>query len=408
MKNKKIIFSFLFFLLSSFIFSAGNVQNSSSDNEKKFIKGSLSEKIEILQNLEDDEIISIGKKGLDFSIENASLLSEDSELALLAASSVRAFPKTNKEIKSKKLDTSKLKDIPEKFIAIFRLFKNSELRTAVMERLEFYCAGNKALLVDFINDYLSTAFKTDEKAAPELEYLIGTIGKIGNDESLSIVYNIWVTNIWDEYKTVTDEALVELSSDSFSDVIKIFSISKIGDFRNFFLLLKNSSKISQKFLCDIAENALLIAINNAEKLKENSDSAKSDFSSFQLEASEVLAENKWSHAASVVNENVILAKNEYDESSMTEDDFCKIIRNAVKVPSSNLAKSLTGFLSECNGKVEQSGETMPSKNVVLALILALGDLGDKTAFDTLLYTTYLTYPAEVTDEAKKSLAKLNW
>ena len=69
------------------------------------------------------------------------------------------------------------------------------------------------------------------------------------------------------------------------------------------------------------------------------------------------------------------------------------------------------MLSECNGKVETANDDklkMPAKSVVLALISALGELGDKTSFDALLYVTYLSYPPEVVDEAKKSLAALNW
>ena len=51
---------------------------------------------------------------------------------------------------------------------------------------------------------------------------------------------------------------------------------------------------------------------------------------------------------------------------------------------------------------------MPARSVVLALISALGEMGDKTAFDALLFVTYLSYPIDVIDAAKASLAKLNW
>ncbi|MBQ4379159.1 MAG: hypothetical protein II821_08205 [Treponema sp.] len=405
------IFS-VFIFLSLPLFSELSRPAENLSSEKKFVKGSISEKITILQSLKDDEIVPVGKKGLDFAIENASVLGDDIELARLAAASVRVFPNSNEEIKSKKIDSSKLKDIAEKFMTIFRLYKNSDVRSAVMERLEFYSAGENTMLVAFINDYLTYAYKTAEKSSTELESLISTIGKIGNEESLTVVYNIWASKIWPEYKAAADEALVSLSKDSFSDVIKIFSISKIGDFRDFFLLFKNSSKISPNFLCDVAENALLIAINNAEKLKENSDSAKKDFASFQVEAGEVLAENKWSHSANVMNENILLAKKAYEKGEMTQSDFVKLIQLSPKVPSNALAKTLTEFLSECNGRVEKlsadNKSEMPARSVVLALIIALGELGDKTAFDTLLYTSYLSYPVEVTDEAKKSLAKLNW
>ena len=53
-------------------------------------------------------------------------------------------------------------------------------------------------------------------------------------------------------------------------------------------------------------------------------------------------------------------------------------------------------------------EDTPEEAVVLSVIKALGGLGDKAAFDYLLYATYLDYPSDVTDAARLALAKLKW
>ena len=45
---------------------------------------------------------------------------------------------------------------------------------------------------------------------------------------------------------------------------------------------------------------------------------------------------------------------------------------------------------------------------MLSLINSLGEMGDKAAFDSLLYATYLDYPEEVIAAAKNALAKLKW
>ena len=45
---------------------------------------------------------------------------------------------------------------------------------------------------------------------------------------------------------------------------------------------------------------------------------------------------------------------------------------------------------------------------MLALIQALGDLGDKTAFDYLLYVGYLEYPESVKKASRDALARLQW
>lgn len=395
---KKIVF------LIPLIFSFYSALFAASQNEKFFVKGSISEKIEILQNLTDKERVSVAQKGLDFSIENASILSSDEEFINLTVASIHAFPSENAKIK--KVKKKEQQKISEKLMAIFKLFTDKRVRSAAMEKLSLYSNENTELTVDFLNDYLSTAYKTGEKAENVLESAIVMIGKIGNEESLSLIYSIWHANLWPEYQKSTDEALVSLSEDSFSDVIKIFSISNIIEFERYFSLLKNSSKNSENSLCDIAENALLIAINNAESLKANGTDAQKAFIRFQKEAHAVLTEHKWSHAANVVNSTIVLAKKAYDEGTLNESDFIEMIQSSVRVPSHELAQSLTDMLSECNGKVENS--EMPAKSVVLALISALGELGDKTAFDTLLYVTYISYPLEVIDEAKASLAKLQW
>ena len=51
---------------------------------------------------------------------------------------------------------------------------------------------------------------------------------------------------------------------------------------------------------------------------------------------------------------------------------------------------------------------VPEEAVVLSVINALGGLGDKTAFDCLLYVTYLNYPEAVVKAAKTALTKLKW
>ena len=393
----------LFFIL--IFFAASVVSASVSESTKKFIKGSISDKIHVVQTVELKESIPVIEKALDFVIENTPAFGSDEDLTQLALVTVNTLPSDSKIIS--RIKESSQKSLSEKLMAIFKIQKDKNLRAAIMKILPAYASADKNLTVNFLNDYLSTAFKADEKAENVLEQAIVTLGTIGNQESLTIIYNIWSSKIWKEYSASTDEALVLLSQDSFTDAIKIFSVSKIEDSAHYFSLLHKSSKISQNSLCQIAETALLFAINNAEKLKASGKSAERAFFDFQKETHELLAENKWSHAYSVINSNVILAKKSFDEGKMSESDFSSLISSATAIPSHELAQTFTDMLSECNGILENNNR-MPAKSVVLALISALGVLGDKTAFDTLLYVSYLSYPLDVIDEAKKSLALLQW
>ena len=153
MKNKFIL-AFLIFFSSLQIFAV------SSQIEKNFIKASLAEKITIVKNLKEKDLVPVTQKALDFSIENSSVLKDDKDLTNLALACVLVLPSDAESIKS--LKNSDLQQISEKFMTIFKLFKNPELRRAIMKNLELYSGNDQSLTVLFLNDYLASAYKANE------------------------------------------------------------------------------------------------------------------------------------------------------------------------------------------------------------------------------------------------------
>ena len=122
MKSKK------FFLLPLLFFSLTSVFASKA--EKDFIKGSISDKIALIPTLDSKDLLKVAQKGLDFSIENAAPLEFDEELSALALACVNAFP--IEEEKVCQFNEEQNLKITEKFIAIFRHFKDKNLRAAIM------------------------------------------------------------------------------------------------------------------------------------------------------------------------------------------------------------------------------------------------------------------------------------
>jgi hypothetical protein len=62
-----------------------------------------------------------------------------------------------------------------------------------------------------------------------------------------------------------------------------------------------------------------------------------------------------------------------------------------------------GFI---NSQVEGGAEF--DEDLIVALVQALGEIGDKIAFDHLLYIGYLDYPERIHAAAKDSLNRLKW
>ena len=142
----------------------------------------------------------------------------------------------------------------------------------------------------------------------------------------------------------------------------------------------------------------------------NGKEVKSKFSREDVElmllSLEVAASTKWTRASSVSRDCFEVLKSQYEDNQVSEESFSLAIRNLAAIGSQDIVQALSLYLDSLNKKAESN--SLSSNAVVLSVIESLGELGDKSAFDYLLYVTYLDYPAEVTDAAKSALAKLKW
>ena len=74
--------------------------------------------------------------------------------------------------------------------------------------------------------------------------------------------------------------------------------------------------------------------------------------------------------------------------------------------STEAAQALALYLQLINAQTEQGSPY--DEDILLASIIALGELGDKAAFDYLLQIGYLQYTEAVKRAAKDALLKLRW
>jgi hypothetical protein len=74
--------------------------------------------------------------------------------------------------------------------------------------------------------------------------------------------------------------------------------------------------------------------------------------------------------------------------------------------NSESAQVLALQLGYINSQAERGGEF--DEDLILALIHALGEIGDKVAFDYLLYIGYINYPERIQAAARESLNRLKW
>ena len=93
-------------------------------------------------------------------------------------------------------------------------------------------------------------------------------------------------------------------------------------------------------------------------------------------------------------------------SSLSE--FIEVIKGVSVIVPIDAVSICSNCLVGMNKKKESGKFSESDEKVVLALISALGAIGDKAAFDSLLAVTYYNYSDNVITAARNALARLKW
>ena len=362
-----------------------------TDAQRQFIKGNLSEKTAAIREATGSDIPLLSQAGLDFVILNKPLLGNDRELSALAAASVLVSPVA--AITQRQADS-----LSDKLTHIFSLYDDETVRIVVLEKLvplSVQYRSEKA--VALVNGYLRAAAENETTKAA-----VAAAGAIGDSATFGIIYDAWKTGRWPSLAAETDAALVGLSERSIADAVQAISVADVRETYAFFTLLTGDEKKSPNFRAEIAENALSKAIYTTEDLSGSME----DTISLQTAAVKVIAESHWVRASQLVIRYFSLAREEYEANVLGESMFTDVIVCMSQLASPDTAQALSAYLADLNRHAESND--VPAKPVVLAVISALGALGDKAAFDNLLYVTYLPYPPDVIAAARSALAKLKW
>lgn len=364
---------------------------SSVAPEIQFVKGNMADKIAAVQRSPDS---ALAKNAIDFVIENAALLKNDRELVGLAVAGVLSYPVG--DYKAHK------KDVLDKFSAIFYGLDDETVRLSIMDKVSaLYAEENFTDLTAFVNGFLLDRTARGGSADSCTKKAVETLGRIGNGSSFGVLYSIIRQQLWPDVHPAVQASLVQIADKSLNEIVAAISEAELVELKLLFQIYVKNEQISLTLRSEIAEKML-----NRSMLLSGDSSQTSDLAHFQLDAARVLYENKWTRASELGKKYFGTAKAQWQGKFLTDEEFTRVIRYVEVLSSRNAVQPFSDFMSESN-KAQEAGNA-PDKTVVLALINALGSLGDKSAFDVLLYVTYLNYPEDVTAAARNALSGLKW
>lgn len=357
----------------------------------EFVRGDLAAKTHSVKEAASVGDCAFVLSAMDFALESHKTLGDDEELNILAGECVRVF--------STGIGLSFDKEISLKLGDAFRTFSSAAIKTAVLETLPMFPS---AANVSMVNAYVSQKMQDGSPSDAVLVKAVESLKILGNGNSFNILFIADILDVWPELKGTLSDSYGALAKDSEKEILNILSAVPVEKKLVVLDKMNTNPQISKKICGEVAENALSEAIYNVGEDSEIS----SEQIALQLLSLSTIAQTKWTRAAKLATDSFSAIRMEYEKNLVTAQEFAMAITNIAAVATSDTGQVLSSYLDFLNKSTEQN--KAPVEAVVLSVINALGGLGDKSAFDYLLYVTYLDYPETVTTAAREALAKLKW
>ncbi|MBR3571381.1 MAG: hypothetical protein IKL15_01775 [Mycoplasmataceae bacterium] len=403
---KKIIFCFLVFFISLNFFSQ-EVTLSQTDTEVEaqldkssedltifanFITGSLYDKVDIIKSVSSDEVPQIFfEQSLEFALQNKDLIENHPAYYPLILSSI------------KKLNFNSSETTDDLLLKIYNDFSDYNLRLAILNAFSIIKIDNPNVSI-LVNDVVTQEF--EKKDSSSVDFFVAGLKALENIKdinSFDLVFSCYKENISEEITKASCDTLYSLSPMYNDKIFNIVINNDLEDKALAFKIVTTNPKKDKNFSAEIASKLLFETINNIGEVSELSQ----EQIGLQLAAFKILEESKWTKETSLVLDFFDLAQKEYYELMISEDEFTSIIYALKEFPTTETCRALTDFLASQYSETLTTGSY--NNDVMLAVISTLGELGDKDAFDTLLYVISCPdYSDEIITASRTALEKLKW
>lgn len=362
--------------------------------QRNFARSSLSIKLDVLKEAsvyEYADMSALYRMAVDFCIDNAPLLMGDVQLREIAAySAARLLKLRNAESATRLWD-------------LFQAFKESSVRVPALEALAELAAGNSQLILN-LNSYLFNQ-NTVRLAGVEPDYAtmeacVSALGSLGSATSFPVLFLLYSSAYPPSLTRKAMDALSALKGDYKGYLIEVIRKNPPIDKAAALRAAIDNPRFSEAEKAEVAEASLDTALGFQSSVPAETALNRET----RYRAARELAQRSWSRASPLAVRNFSLASAEYSRKEGSKAALLEAIDLLGSMKTTEAAQTLTLHLQLLNAETD-SGKA-PDEQISLAVIENLGKLGDKTAFDHLLFVSYLPYPATIKAGARDALKKL--
>jgi hypothetical protein len=366
--------------------------------ERNFVRADLSTKVEILRDAATDgnarEFIGrLYEFALNFSLQHADFLREDHDMITLTALASRGAAEAG------------YGDSVDTLWKVFSNYRDPLIRITVLESLSVLGKDNPQV-AEYLNQFLVNQNRIGQ-AGTIGDYSVVTacikaLGVLGFSSSYPALFSAlnagYPVPVAVEIKT----ALNALRGDYKDFLVEVIRNNPLPEKLAALGAGEGNNEFSNTRKGEIAEAALEAGLGFTTANAEEDAVA----AGLRYQAALLLARTEWTRGSPLAIRHFYRVQTDYQRGAAPKPRFLEAIACLGAMASSEAAEALVLQLGYLNSHTERSGEF--DADVTLAVINALGLIGDKSAFDYLLYVSYLPYPENIQAAAKDALARLKW
>ena len=387
------------FLLFLVVARGGEAQDAESvtlSYQRNFVRSGIDVKLDILREAEASAIQGLGplyELALEFVLQNAELLRDDQALIDLATEAARGVGSTT--------HTRAVSPLWRVFMA----FRDSRTRVAVLGSLAVLGKGD-GQLVENLNQNLANQNNVYKAGiAPDEETLsacIAALAALGDGSSFPVLFSAMIAGYPQRIAGQAAEALKSIRGDYKKYLIDVMRKNPPAEKLLAFKAGTANDDFNEAARGELAEAAVEITLG----LHPTDSQELEAVQELRYEAILELTAQRWTRATALAIKHFYRVQTDYGQGLAPKDRFIEAIACLGSLASGESAQALSLQLGLLNAEMEQKRNF--DADILFAVIDALGSIGDKVAFDYLLYIGYLPYPDDVKAAARDALNRLKW
>lgn len=389
---KRIVFVLVFIFCVFSIFAID--QDELLNLRKDFISAGIDVKAVILRSLsqsDDKSLIPIYQDAVEYVKTSYAILQNDDRLLNIGIIAVTKLGELN-ELKAS-----------ASIRYLFSTVENEDFQIACLKSLSKLVQKDSAF-TDYLNSLydsgLSDLLSGKASNVNLLRVYAEALGNFADPSSFDVLIKTLFYPVNDGLKDTVKTALNNISFNYFDEILAKTMQKNIQYIWTLYLLAKENKRIEGPELGRISE----LVIDYGLKNLKGADLESSE--NLIEETLPVLSALKWSKASSQVNKFFYYAQGLRKTSLRGDELLIKIIDCMGNLGTIECSQNLSIFLGVLNSETEKTKQY--SEPLVLSVITALRKLGDKTAFDYLLYVEYLNYSETVKQASRNAIEELKW